>query len=97
MKIPSYRLQEIGERLYRLFEWSFIGFCLLIVLVLAIRSFQLGQEVRMLDVQIAEYDKELAVIRQKLGRRQTVAPRHFKYLHTHEEAMRIFETKKKNK
>ena len=74
-KIPTYRLQEIGERLYRLFEWSFIGFSLLIALVFAIRSIQLEQEVRMLDV----------------------APRRFMYLRTHEEAMRMFGTKKENK
>ena len=92
-KIPTYRLQEIGERLYRLFEWSFIGFSLLIALVFAIRSIQLEQEVRMLDAKIAECNEELAIIRQKLGKRQAVAP----YLRTHEEAMRMFGTKKENK
>ena len=93
-KIPTYRLQEIGERLYRLFEWSIIGFSLLIALVFAIRSIQLEQEVRMLDAKIAECNEELAIIRQKLGKRQAVAPRRFMYLRTHEEAMRMFGTKK---
>ena len=96
-KIPAYRLFEIKERLYSLFEWSVIGFSLLIALVFAIRSVQLGQEVRMQDAKIAECNKELAIIRQKLGKRQAIAPRRFKYLHTPEEAMRMFGTEKENK
>ena len=60
-------------------------------------SAELEQEVRMLDAKIAECNEELAIIRQKLGKRQAVVPRRFKYLHTHEEAMRMFGTKKENK
>ena len=80
-RIPSYRLSEIGDKLCDALGWFAVGICMLLAIAGVTYLVYLNREIKALNVEIAESNRNLAAIREQLStrsnpgdvRRQTTA------------------------
>ena len=65
-RIPSYRLSEIGDKLCDALGWFAVGICMLLAIAGVTYLVYLNREIKALNVEIAESNRNLAAIREQL-------------------------------
>ena len=67
-RIPSYRLSEIGDKLCDALGWFAVGICMLLAIAGVTYLVYLNREIKALNVEIAESNRNLAAIREQLSK-----------------------------
>ena len=93
-RIPSYRLSEIGDKLCDALGWFAVGICMLLAIAGVTYLVYLNREIKALNVEIAESNRNLAAIREQLSKHKGHTSRYFKmgpvYFRTPEATREMF-------